>query len=122
MMRIISATALAVLVCLGAAPGAWADSVTIDAVTTNGQSDLVAGVPRIFHVKGHSNVRTGLFITYRHLGGPPCEANVEQDRGSWYREYGDHGYNAEDPRVVVDGDFDRQDVFVWDEAGTFTFC
>ena len=106
---------------------ARADSVSIDALTTSGQSDLVAGVPRIFHVSGTTADPEGLFIKYRPLGGPPCEATANADRGTWYREYYDvdsHGPNESyvPGEVWVDGAFDRRDVFTWNQAGTFVFC
>ena len=120
MRRILLGLAVALCALLGMGGTALADSASIDALTTGGQSDLVAGVPRIFKVSGTTSVKEGLFITYRALGGPPCEANADADRGDWYRDYS--AYYDTTPRQVFDGAFDRREVFTWNTPGTYVFC
>ena len=62
MRRLVLATVMATLVLAGEAR---ADSVTLNAYTTTGQSDMVAGVARIWSVSGVATNPIGLLIKFR---------------------------------------------------------
>src|SRR4051812_46525144 len=117
MTRLVAVTLLAFITLLCGASCANADSVSIDALTTSGQSDMVAGVPRIWTVSGVALVPTKLWIKSRSPGGQPCAPTAATDTGEWYGDwYGRRGWTR------VNGTFAVPDAYVWDSPGTYMFC
>jgi hypothetical protein len=106
----VIATATALLI---AAPAALADSANLTVTTTGGQSDPVAGVPRIFTVSGTAAVSEQLFVKYRPAGGAPCAPSAYTDSGDsgslpWWDS--------------VNGAFSVSNAVTWRTTGTTLFC
>lgn len=98
---------------LGGAAAASADSASISVVTTAGQADPVAYVPRLFTVTGATTTGMYLYVKHRAAGGASCAPSAYSDPGSsWTGFYG----------LEVNGPFSFQKAVTWDSAGTWMFC
>jgi hypothetical protein len=109
--------AVAVLVAtatlLVVATTASADSASMTVITTGGQPDPVAYVPRLFTVSGDTTTSKNLYVKHRAAGGAACAPSAYTDPGSsWTGFYG----------LPVDGTFSFQRAVTWDSAGTWMFC
>ena len=106
------------LCLLAGATQARADSATITVTNTAGQSDPVAGVPRVFTLSGVAAVPERIFVKHRAPGGAPCAPSAETDSGSTLPSYfPEWGWDSE-----VNGSFSFQHVFTWDSVGSEVFC
>jgi hypothetical protein len=105
---------VAVLVCSGTA---LADSASISVTNTAGESDPAAEVPRVFKVSVETKTKENVYIKYRLPGGEPCAATANEDRGSWFENYGLYG---EAPSV--EGNHTFENANTWRTPGTYVFC
>jgi hypothetical protein len=106
---------------LGWVERASADSASLSVTTTGGQSDPVAGVPRIFTVSGTAAVPADVYVKFRAPGGAPCAPNAKEDSGSTFGSIDPlegfaYGYDE------VNGMFQMQHVFTWPTPGPEVFC
>jgi hypothetical protein len=99
---------------------ARADSATISVTNTAGQSDPVAGVPRVFTVSGVAAVPEDVFVKYRSTGGAPCAPDASEDSGTAF--YSGLGYPGLAYGDEVNGSFQLAHVFTWGSPGTDMFC
>jgi hypothetical protein len=97
------------------APAAFADTATISFTTAGGQSDPVAGVPRVFTVTGTAAVPERLFVRFRATGGAPCAPTAISDSGSTID--GTPTYSQ-----AVNGSFTEQGAVTLSDSGTFLYC
>jgi hypothetical protein len=96
---------------------ALADTANLSVLTTTGESDPVADVPRIFRLAGTTSVPKRVYVKTRAPGGAPCAPSAASDSGS--RIYADPvSFYGES----VNGTFTLQGVKTWPEAGEAMFC
>ena len=111
--RSASATLVAIATLLVVAATASADSASISVMTTAGQPDAVAYVPRLFTVAGATTTAKYLYVKHRAAGGASCAPSAYTDPGSsWTGFYG----------LQVNGAFSFQKAVTWDSAGAWMFC
>ena len=106
---------VAVLVCSGTA---LADSASISVTNTAKESDPAAEVPRIFKVSVETKTKEGVYIKYRLPGGEPCAATANEDRGSWFENYGAYAESV----PSVEGNHEFENANTWRTPGTYVFC
>jgi hypothetical protein len=105
---------VAVLICSGTA---LADSASISVTNTAKESDPAAEVPRIFKVSVETKTKENVYIKYRLPGGEPCAATANEDRGSWFENYGAY-YEV----PSVEGNHEFENANTWRTPGTYVFC
>lgn len=108
---------VAVVCAIVGAAQARADSASVSVLNTAGQSDPVAGIPRVFRVSGVASVPEEVFVKHRAPGGAPCAPNAREDSGSGFLRFSNFGYGEH-----VNGSFQLEQVFTWGSPGTETFC
>lgn len=100
---------------------AGADSASLTVTATGGQSDPVAGLPRIFTVSGTAAVPADVYVKFRAPGGAPCAPNAKEDSGSTFDSidpFNGFAYGYDE----VNGNFQMQHVFTWPAPGPEVFC
>lgn len=112
------AALLAAMALLLASGGARADSATLSVLTTSGQSDPAARVPRVFAISGVASVPETIYVKHRPAGGAPCAPNASSDSGSTFDTFPDDFYGDD----FVNGAFRVQLVDTWPAAGDVLFC
>jgi hypothetical protein len=112
-MRLAVLTLVAAATLAAGAGTALAAGESISITTSDGRSDPVAFIPRVFTVSGASAGPTYLFVKHRATGGAPCAPTPYADPGSSWT-----GFYA----LAVNGAFSFPKVITWDASGSWTFC
>jgi hypothetical protein len=118
MARAARAAAGATALLLTLAATALGDTATLSVLTTTGESDPAAGVPRIFALDGTTSVPKSVYVKTRATGGAPCAPTAQSDSGDLlYANYTSYFYGSD-----VNGSFRLQAVDTWPSAGDWMFC
>jgi hypothetical protein len=104
---------IALVVSLGSAGAALADSASIAVAKADGGSDPVAYIARVFSIAGTASAGENLYVKHRPAGGAPCAPTAYSDPGRL--STGFYG-------PAVSGAFDVRRVWTWDAPGDWTFC
>jgi hypothetical protein len=107
----LPAAAMALLV--GAGSAAAADSASISVTASNGASDPVAYIARVFTITGTATPGENLYMKHRPAGGAPCAPTAYSDPGRL--STGFYGPAAGSSLSV-------QHVWTWDAPGAWMFC
>ena len=112
-MRLALLTLVVAATLAATAAPALADGASISVTTSDGQSDPVAFIPRIFTVSGTASSATRLFVKHRAIGGSSCAPSPYLDPGSSWTGFYD---------LPVSGAFSFAKAITWDASGSWMFC
>ena len=116
--RLLAVSAGFLLMILGLAGPAFADSASISVTDTGGKFDPVTGVPRTYTVSGTTSSPKNIYVKVRNPGPTPCAPTADSDSGEYWDGYdGFYGRGGD-----ANGNFKFSDVFATDLEGSYLFC